>query len=49
MARWYTSTLYGTFPDSLFPVALRVTIDVYDDEQRFERPTRHVMLFKIGG
>ena len=49
MVRWYTAAPDRTFPDPLFPTALRVTIDVYDDAQRFERPMRRVMVFRIGG
>ena len=49
MARWYTAAPDGTSPDPLYPTALRITIDVYDDEQRLDRPMRHVMIFEIGG
>ena len=49
MARWYSAGPDGVAPDPLFPVALRVTIDVYDDQLRLERPRRHVMVFEIGG
>jgi hypothetical protein len=35
-------------PDPLFPSALRVTIDVYDDVGRLERPIRHVMVIPVG-
>ncbi|MCK4658679.1 MAG: type II secretion system protein [Phycisphaerae bacterium] len=51
MSQWFSTPPEGSETketDPLFPVALRVTIDVYDDEQRLERPTRHVMVFKIG-
>ncbi|MCP4591151.1 MAG: type II secretion system protein [bacterium] len=48
MARWYTADIYGESPDPLYPAALRITVDVYDEEHRFERPTRHVMVFSIG-
>lgn len=51
MARWYTTGPESSVireADPFFPVALRVTVDVYDDEKRLERPTRHMMVFKIG-
>ena len=48
LVRWYGADAAGVSPDPLYPTALRVTVDVYDDENRFERPTRHVMVFKIG-
>jgi hypothetical protein len=35
-------------PDPLFPEALRVTVDVFDDVGRLERPIRHVMVIPIG-
>ncbi len=35
-------------PDRFFPVALRITVDVYDDSNRFERPLRHVMVLPVG-
>jgi prepilin-type N-terminal cleavage/methylation domain-containing protein len=48
MVRWYGKAPDGASPDPLYPTALRVTVEVYDDEHRFERPTRHVMVFEIG-
>jgi hypothetical protein len=51
MARWYTtptSNSATTDADPLFPVALRVTVDVFDDEARFARPIRQVMVFEVG-
>lgn len=36
-------------PDDVFPSALRITIDVYDPQQRLEKPTRHVIIATIGG
>ena len=38
-----------TSPDPIFPGALRITIDVFDDQQRLERPVRHVMVIPVGG
>ncbi len=35
-------------PDRFFPVALRVTVDVYDESSRLERPIRHVMVLPVG-
>jgi len=35
-------------PDPHFPEALRVTVDVFDDVGRLERPIRHVMVIPIG-
>ena len=35
-------------PDPFFPRALRITVDVYDDAGRFERPMRHVMVIPVG-
>gem|GEM_PF-1160103 len=34
--------------DPLFPVALRITVDVYDENLRLERPIRHVMVIPLG-
>lgn len=34
--------------EDVFPVALRVTVDVYDDDNRLERPIRHVMVLPVG-
>ncbi len=34
--------------DELFPTALRITVDVYDDGHRLARPIRHVMVIPIG-
>lgn len=36
-------------PEDIFPGALRITIDVYDDGGRLERPMRHVMVVPVGG
>jgi len=36
-------------PDDVFPTALRITIDVYDPQQRLGRPTRHVIIATVGG
>ncbi len=38
-----------TANDPLWPTALRITIDVFDDAGRFERPIRHVMILPVGG
>ena len=35
--------------ESVFPAALRITIDLVDDQKRFDRPTRHVMIIPVGG
>ncbi len=35
--------------EDIFPVALRITIDVFDKEGRLERPIRHVMVIPVGG
>lgn len=35
-------------PDDIFPGALRVTVDVYDPQERLERPIRHVIVIPIG-
>ena len=35
-------------PDEIFPSALRITVDVYDDADRLERPVRHVMVIPVG-
>jgi len=34
--------------DEVFPGALRITIDVFDDSRRLERPIRHVMIIPLG-
>ncbi len=36
-------------PEDIFPGALRITIDLYDDTQRLDRPIRHVMIIPVGG
>ena len=36
-------------PEDIFPRALRITIDVYDQEGRLERPIRHVIVAPVGG
>lgn len=35
-------------PDPFFPTALRITVDVFDDGGRFQRPTRQVMVLPVG-
>ncbi len=32
----------------IFPRALRITVDLFDDNDRFERPVRHVMILPVG-
>jgi hypothetical protein len=41
-------TLPPDMPDSLFPKALRITVDIYDSAGRLERPIRHVMVLPVG-
>jgi hypothetical protein len=38
----------NTIPDPMFPAALRITVDVYDNRGRLDRPIRHVMVIPIG-
>jgi hypothetical protein len=38
----------NTVPDPMFPGALRITVDVYDNRARLDRPIRHVMVIPIG-
>lgn len=35
-------------PDPFFPTALRITVDLYDDAGRLDRPIRHVMVVPVG-
>ncbi len=35
-------------PDRYFPVALRITVDLYDHARRLDRPIRHVFVLPIG-
>ena len=42
-----TTTSVGT-PDPLWPKALRITIDLFDDAGRFNEPVRYVFIFKVG-
>lgn len=35
-------------PDPFFPTALRITLDLYDDMGRLDRPIRHVMVVPVG-
>lgn len=35
-------------PDPFFPTALRITVDLYDDTGRLDRPIRHVMVVPVG-
>ncbi len=34
--------------EDIFPAAIRVTVDVYDSDNRLERPVRHVMVVPVG-
>lgn len=34
--------------DRVFPFALRITVDVFDDNLRLDRPVRHVMVIPLG-
>jgi hypothetical protein len=34
--------------EEIFPAALRITVDMFDDEGRLERPMRHVMVIPVG-
>ena len=34
--------------ETVFPAALRITIDLGDDQKRLDRPTRHVMIIPVG-
>jgi prepilin-type N-terminal cleavage/methylation domain-containing protein len=52
---WYANDPYpermGSLaggPDPYFPTALRITIDVYDANNRLSRPVRHVMVLPVG-
>ena len=36
-------------PEDVFPIALRITVDLFDDQGRFERPIRHVIVVPVGG
>ena len=38
----------GFEPDPIFPVALRITVELFDDAGRLERPIRHVMVIPVG-
>ncbi len=35
-------------PDPFFPKALRITVDLYDDAGRLDRPIRHTMVVPVG-
>jgi type II secretory pathway pseudopilin PulG len=35
-------------PVEIFPAALRITVDLYDDEGRLDRPLRYVMVIPVG-
>ncbi len=41
-------TVAPSEPDPFFPKALRITVDVYDESDRFDRPFRHVMVIPVG-
>ncbi|HNU45359.1 MAG TPA: type II secretion system protein [Phycisphaerae bacterium] len=36
-------------PGDVFPHALRITVDVFDENNRLERPVRHVFVVPVGG
>lgn len=38
-----------TLKETVFPAALRITIDLVDDQKRLDRATRHVMIIPVGG
>ncbi len=38
----------STGPDPLWPKALRITVDLFDDAGKLETPVRHVFIFPIG-
>lgn len=38
-----------TVEEDIYPVALRITLDIMDRAKRFERPQRHVIIAKVGG
>lgn len=35
--------------EDVFPAALRITVDLFDNERRLERPVRHVIVVPVGG
>jgi len=35
--------------DDVFPAALKITLDLFDDGHRLERPVRHVIVAAVGG
>jgi hypothetical protein len=41
--------MYTRVPDAVFPGSLRITVDIYDEERRLDKPLRHVMVIPIGG
>ena len=43
------NVLNEVVPEDIFPGMLRITIDVYDDTKRLDRPIRHVMVIPVGG
>ncbi len=49
---WYATnphlSIAGGTLDPFFPTALRITVDVFDPNNRFERPIRHVIVAKVG-
>ncbi len=36
-------------PEDVFPAALRITVDLFDNTGRLERPIRHVIVVPVGG
>lgn len=45
---WAPDCAGGGGEDALYPTALRITVDVFDEAGRFERPVRHVMVIPVG-
>ena len=48
-ARRRFGTVDEEVPEDIFPGALRITIDVYDNQGRLQRPMRHVIVVPVGG
>ncbi|UCE59604.1 MAG: type II secretion system protein [Phycisphaerales bacterium] len=39
----------NTIREDIFPAALRITLDMFDDGRRLDRPIRHVIVVPVGG
>ncbi len=39
----------GSLPEEFFPKALRITVEMFDRENRLQRPISHVMVIPVGG